>query len=534
MGNKSASLSKNQNTNNQYYSNNADFEKKETPDYKYNNLNIFNDDDEIKPATTAKTSTIMGQKEVKDNTEKNESFNLADKLSLEIKLKHKQVQLNSSASITLPLLVTLDVDAIKTSNKASIDLICVIDHSGSMEGEKMQLLKDTFKYLLELLDENDRLSIITFESTARRITPLFKMNEKNKENTINQLNKVYATGGTNIQLGMKYAFEVIKQRRYINNVTSILLLSDGLDGGAENRVKDQLTSYNLKDTFTINTFGYGSDHDPKLMSAIAQLKDGSFYFVEKLDTVDECFVDCLGGLISVVGQDVNIAIKAEPSDIFPEIKITKAFGVEGTWKQVDDNYVTSISQLISGKKKNYLLEIQIPKTIKEVDDITRNIKIASVTCTVKGVKNSEVGLISKTKDLITLFLNEVEEEKDNEADRDVMFNYYRVKGAEIMNEARSLSDKKKYEEAKKILQNFKEDIANSKLKEDEAIKNLIKDLDDAINNVRPEVYENTGKHYMLQNVVAQMEERSNLTSNVKYGNSMQSDMVFKSKARKAK
>jgi len=58
--------------------------------------------------------------------------------------------------------------------------------------------------------------------------------------------------------------------------------------------------------YTIHTFGFGNDHDSKLMTSLSDLKDGKFYFVEKLDTVDECFVDCLGGLISVVGQDLTL------------------------------------------------------------------------------------------------------------------------------------------------------------------------------------------------------------------------------------
>ena len=60
----------------------------------------------------------------------------------------------------------------------------------------------------------------------------------------------------------------------------------------------------FNDTFTINSFGFGNDHDPELMNKISQYKDGNFYFVEKLDTVDEMFVDALGGLFSVVAQNI--------------------------------------------------------------------------------------------------------------------------------------------------------------------------------------------------------------------------------------
>jgi len=40
------------------------------------------------------------------------------------------------------------------------------------------------------------------------------------------------------------------------------------------------------DTYSLHTFGYGNDHDEKLMSNIALLKRGYFYYVENLNTVD--------------------------------------------------------------------------------------------------------------------------------------------------------------------------------------------------------------------------------------------------------
>jgi hypothetical protein len=61
---------------------------------------------------------------------------------------------------------------------------------------------------------------------------------------------------------------------------------------------------NFEDAFSIHSFGFGSDHDSELMSSISSLRDGSFYYVEKLNTVDECFIDALGGLFSVVAENV--------------------------------------------------------------------------------------------------------------------------------------------------------------------------------------------------------------------------------------
>jgi uncharacterized protein YegL len=56
--------------------------------------------------------------------------------------------------------------------RSSVDLICVLDVSGSMSGQKIQLLKETMKFLVETLTPSDRLCIITFNNQARRICTL--------------------------------------------------------------------------------------------------------------------------------------------------------------------------------------------------------------------------------------------------------------------------------------------------------------------------------------------------------------------------
>jgi len=44
------------------------------------------------------------------------------------------------------------------------------------------------------------------------------------------------------------------------------------------------------------------------MTGISKLKDGNFYFIQQLDTLDECFVDALGGLVSVVAEKITLSV----------------------------------------------------------------------------------------------------------------------------------------------------------------------------------------------------------------------------------
>lgn len=73
---------------------------------------------------------------------------------------------------------------------------------------------------------------------------------------------------------MKMALSILKHRKYKNPISAIFLLSDGVDEGAEERVRDDLYQYNIRDSFTIKTFGFGRDCCPKIMSEIAHYKEG--------------------------------------------------------------------------------------------------------------------------------------------------------------------------------------------------------------------------------------------------------------------
>lgn len=45
---------------------------------------------------------------------------------------------------------------------------------------------------------------------------------------------------------------------------------------------------------TINTFGYGTDHDAALLKKIADHGQGMYYYIDSTKAISESFADCLG------------------------------------------------------------------------------------------------------------------------------------------------------------------------------------------------------------------------------------------------
>ena len=57
----------------------------------------------------------------------------------------------------------------------------VVDNSGSMEGNKINLVKEALQIMLKLMTPYDRVSIIQFNSEAKRLTPLLCITEQNNQ-----------------------------------------------------------------------------------------------------------------------------------------------------------------------------------------------------------------------------------------------------------------------------------------------------------------------------------------------------------------
>ena len=79
----------------------------------------------------------------------------------------------------------INTQKLQTARKmCNADLICVIDISGSMAGTKLDMVKKSLIILIKLMDENDRLALVLFESDAQILCNLEYMTETKKQEFI--------------------------------------------------------------------------------------------------------------------------------------------------------------------------------------------------------------------------------------------------------------------------------------------------------------------------------------------------------------
>jgi len=260
--------------------------------------------------------------------------------------------------------ICLSFPDIQISEQSSnpLDLVCILDNSGSMQGSKIQSLIKAMEFVIQKLTYKDRLSIVFFNSYAGDIHDWLPMTDDNKTKSVNLLKSLRATGGTDIYAGMRHGWSHIQnqnQQKTLKTKTQscIFLLTDGQDN--TNLQEKKQLAHNIKQNGTsFFVFGFGSDHDSAHMNAISDAGEGSFTYIETDDTVIDAFGGAIGTQKGASLKDIELNV----STISENVSIIE--NLSGVYKSVISNdYKNStvrFTNLYPGEKREILLKLIIP------------------------------------------------------------------------------------------------------------------------------------------------------------------------------
>ena len=286
-----------------------------------------------------------------------------DDLSLDIFRARSHA--DQTGSLT-PLVVSLSsID--KSEKVKGVDLICIVDVSGSMYGSKIQLVRESLKYLVNLMNEQDNIALITFTSYTDIICDFTKMTSYNKSSLLDDINNLRAYGGTNIYSALRTGLEFVRHDYSSGDrIASMILLSDGEDNYYSSDRLSSLFKQLLINTgksnyvFTLHTLGFGSDHDYELMNKLSLIKDGGYFAIQRLLDVQDAYLKIYGSLSTICSVNVNLTIQSN-------FKIEKVYGMEDMYEASLKNdtkistFQTTLIQVIYGKNYYFVVLVNIPE-----------------------------------------------------------------------------------------------------------------------------------------------------------------------------
>lgn len=110
-----------------------------------------------------------------------------------------------------------------------LDIVVVIPVSSSMQGLKINLLRDTLKFMVHCLGERDRMGLVTFGSSGGGV-PLVSMTGKTWSGWSKIIQSIRPVGTKSLRAdvveGANVAMDLLMHRKSSNPIASILLISD--------------------------------------------------------------------------------------------------------------------------------------------------------------------------------------------------------------------------------------------------------------------------------------------------------------------
>lgn len=197
----------------------------------------------------------------------------------------------------------------------SSNLVFLIDVSGSMQdANKLPLLKEAFKLLVNNLRENDKVSIVVYAGAAGMVLePTFG---HNKQKIIEALEKLQAGGSTAGGAGITLAYQIAKENFIEKGNNRVILATDGdfNVGASSDNEMERLIEEKRKDGIFLTCLGFGMGNfkDSK-METLADKGNGNYAYVDNLDEAKKTLVSEFGSTLFTIAKDVKLQIEFNPA-----------------------------------------------------------------------------------------------------------------------------------------------------------------------------------------------------------------------------
>jgi len=235
----------------------------------------------------------------------------------------------------------------------NVDMVLVLDRSGSMQGKKMIYAKQAVSELLSLLTPNDRLSLISYSDGVHKQSQLVKITSENRRRLHRHVHTIQAGGGTNLGAGLKTGLDTILTESRENAIRKVILISDGManKGVVDPMALGRMASIALEKDFSVATIGVGDSFNEQLMTHIADQGAGTYHYLENPDA-----------FAGVIEREFRRSrqVAATSLEIFvPRIKGVMLKSAGGfTIKEQSDGYTIYPGNLLSGQSRKVFLTFQ--------------------------------------------------------------------------------------------------------------------------------------------------------------------------------
>ncbi|MCP4536341.1 MAG: VWA domain-containing protein [Chloroflexi bacterium] len=170
--------------------------------------------------------------------------------------------------------------------KRPTNVYLVVDTSGSMQGNKLKRTQQALQaFVSQIQGDRDRVGLIEFGSRVKLFEPLQPLDDDNRQNLIEQINRMDADGQTAMVDAVIEAFDDLAQTGDTDAINAIVVMTDGRENDSQYVVDDLRRRFEQEQDVTVVVFAiaFGSDADDDRLQEIANVGNGQFRRADETD-----------------------------------------------------------------------------------------------------------------------------------------------------------------------------------------------------------------------------------------------------------
>lgn len=217
---------------------------------------------------------------------------------------------------TYHLQIRMQAQQVEHDEVAPLHLIFTLDTSNSMQGEPLEMLKQSSVEIINNLRLGDVVSIVNWDESSPPLIENHKINQDSFDYLEKIIYGIEAQGGADLHYGLNKGFQLLKQTEYPNHFSRLVLISDGGPSAKDSElelIKQQMSkkSYTGFSTLGIGVGDY-STYNSELMDSIASVSDGVSLFLSTPEDIERAFDANFVRMFDIAVHKISVDLELPP------------------------------------------------------------------------------------------------------------------------------------------------------------------------------------------------------------------------------
>jgi len=217
-----------------------------------------------------------------------------------------------------------NIDAEKFE-RAPLDLVAVVDRSGSMSGV-LSLVRQSLLEVVDQLGPNDRISIVAYGDRAQVLLRPMPVDPSHRQRIVAAIRQLESGGSTAMEDGIRKGLQVARRNQLRGRTSRIMLFTDERPnvGVTDAHSFMGLARAGSKDGIGMTTVGVGVQFGAELATQISSVRGGNLFFFPDSSAMRAKFEAEFDTMVTELAHDMRLVVAPAAG-----MKVTGIYGIPG-------------------------------------------------------------------------------------------------------------------------------------------------------------------------------------------------------------